>query len=322
MAVQRFGQANGAGDVDALFLKLFAGEVITAFEQKNVALKHTLVRTISNGKSASFPTHGRTVAAYHTPGNVIAGDTLNVAETVITIDDLLTASHWIANIDEAKAHYDYRSIHTTEIGRALANQMDKHILQMGVLAARSANTVTGMPGGSQIGTNTAGAPASANFLTNGEHLADAMFLAAQVLDEKEIPEDDRVAFVRPAQYYALVKAVRNINRDWGGSGSFADGNIVKVAGIEIVATNSLPRTDMSAVTGAAAGTNNRYRGNFANTSALVIQKSALATVKLLDLAIETEYSAERQATFTVGKYAVGHGVLRPEASIEIVNAIV
>jgi hypothetical protein len=44
----------------------------------------------------------------------------NVSERVITIDDLLLASVFIALIDEAKNHYDFRSIYSKEVGRALA----------------------------------------------------------------------------------------------------------------------------------------------------------------------------------------------------------
>ena len=56
--VSRIGQVNGSGDTNALFLKLFAGEVITQFEEKNVMAPLHSVRTISNGKSASFPVMG------------------------------------------------------------------------------------------------------------------------------------------------------------------------------------------------------------------------------------------------------------------------
>lgn len=316
----RVGQVNGAGDVDELFLKIFAGEVLTAFEETNLALQHVTSRQIPNGKSASFPATGRVGAEYHVPGTEIQGLTMNSNEVVITIDDLLISHGWIANIDEAKQHYDYRSIFSKEMGRALARQMDKHLFQVGILAARASNVVTGEAGGSVILTSDADLGGTLNFDTSGDDLAAAIFLAAQKFDEKDVPAEGRVAFVRPAQYYKLVKAVNNLNKDWGGSGSYADGNIVKIAGIDIQKTNNLPHADLSAVTGVTAGTGNKYRGDFSKTSALVMTKEAVATVKLLDLAMESEYHATRQSTFMVAKYAVGHGVLRPQCAIEIRNA--
>lgn len=321
-SVVRIGQINGAGDVDALFLKIFAGEVLTAFDETNVALAYTQSRSISSGKSASFPATGKVGGEYHVPGTEITGLTINSAETIITIDDLLISHGFIANIDEAKQHYDFRSIYSQEMGRFLARTMDKHLLQVATLAARATNVVTGEPGGSVILTNDPMAPGSANFATNGEHLAEAIYIAAQKLDEKDIPAEDRVVFVRPAQYYALVKAVKNIDKDYDGNGSFSKGNIVEVAGIPIVKTNHLPSTDLSAATGVTAGTGNKYRGNFANTTALVMHKSAIGTVKLLDLGMESAYDIRRQGTLMVAKYAVGHGILRPQAAVEIRNAAV
>lgn len=48
------GQADGAGAADALFLKKFSGETLSAFREANRALDRTMVRTIENGKSAQF----------------------------------------------------------------------------------------------------------------------------------------------------------------------------------------------------------------------------------------------------------------------------
>lgn len=46
----RLGQANQTGDATALFLKKFAGETITAFDEANVFLSRTMVREIDSGK--------------------------------------------------------------------------------------------------------------------------------------------------------------------------------------------------------------------------------------------------------------------------------
>jgi len=43
---------DGSGDARALFLKVFSGEVLTAFNQKQVMMDKHFVRTIESGKSA------------------------------------------------------------------------------------------------------------------------------------------------------------------------------------------------------------------------------------------------------------------------------
>ncbi|MBN9348935.1 MAG: hypothetical protein J0I48_22495 [Devosia sp.] len=312
----RLGQINGAGSVDATFAKVYQGEVITAFETATVMADRHLVRTISHGKSAAFPATGLIDAYYHTPGKEILGQTMNQNEAIINIDDLLVSDAYFANIDEAKNHYDMRSITTTEQGRKLAKVMDQHVLQVGVLAARASNIVTGLPGGSTIYQNAAGMPGSADFLGNGDHLAAALFAAAAKFDEKDVPEEDRYFFVKPTQYYKLVQAEKTINRDFGGAGAYSEGKVYRVAGFEVVKTNNLP-TEVIANGTVRAGTANRYAGDFSNVAGLAMQKSAIGTVKLLDLGLDAGYDPRRQAHFVISKYAVGHGILRPAGAIEV-----
>ena len=54
----------------------------------------------------------------------------------------------------------------------------------------------------------------------------------------------------------------------------------------------------------------------ATTKALVMHKSSVATVKLLNLAVETEYQIKNQGWIIVAKYAMGHGFIRPEGCVE------
>ena len=310
--VSFLGKANNTGDDNALFLKVFSGEVLAAFARRNQMLGMSMVRTISQGKSAQFPALGKTTASYHTPGNEITGKVIQKNERVITIDDLLISDSFISQIDEAKNHYDVRSIYSTEMGNALAREVDQHLLQLAILAAQSATTVTGESGGSVI--------TDADAKTNGGSLITSIFDAAQALDEKDVPEEDRYCVVPPATYYNLVENDKILNRDFGGSnGIYAEGQVLKVAGINIVKSNTA--VDAFADNSSAiSGANNTYTGDFSNTAAVVFHKSAIGTVKLMDLAMESEYDIRRQGTLMVAKMALGHGILRPEAAVEIQTA--
>ena len=301
----RLGQADLAGDVKSLFLKVFTGEVMTTFAETNVVLPYVRQRTIASGKSASFAIVGKAQAAYHTPGTEIVGKNIAANEVVITIDDLLIADTFISNIDEAMNHYDVRSIYSTELGRVLANTLDKHLLQLGVKAARAGGRIVGEPGGATITTGG-----------SSDALIDSLFDAAQIFDEKDVAMDDRVAFIRPAQYYALAQNTKILNKDWGGAGAYADGTALRVAGITLVKTNHLP-SGVVADGSLDAGTGNKYAGDFTGVQALVMQKGAIGSVKLMDLAMESEYDMRRQGNLMLAKYAMGHGVLAPQAAIEI-----
>lgn len=305
-SVSHIGQINGGGDLDALWLKVFAGEVLTAFEEHNVFLPLTRVRTISSGKSAQFPASGKIAASeYHTPGNEIVGQAVLHAEKVITIDDLLISHAFLSNIEEAKNHYDVRSVYSTQIGRELAKSMDVNIARCIVKAARQSAIVTGENGGTVL-TNASAA-------TDGEVLASLLFQVAQTFDEKDIPNADRYFACKPAVYNLLAQTTKVLNKDWGGSGSYSDGKVLKVADITIVKSNHVPSTNVN--TGPT-----KYQGNFTTTVGVAFTPDAAGTVKLLDLSMESEYDIRRQGTLMVGKYAVGHDWLRPDCAVEIRTA--
>ena len=214
---------------------------------------------------------------------------------------------FIANIEEAKSHYEVRSIYSNEAGAALRRAFNKNVMQVAILAARATATVTGGYGGSAL-TNAA-------YATDGAVIATGVFAAAQALDEKDVPENDRYVFLKPAQYALVAQTTGVLNRDWGGSGVYADGTVLKVAGVSFVKSNNLPSTVVN--TGPAA-----YQGTFTNVRGLVMQKGAVGTVKLMDLAVESQYDVRRQGTLMVAKYAMGHGILRPECAIELASAVV
>jgi len=317
------GRVNAAGTEDALFLKVFAGEVLTSFDRASVTAGAEMVRSISNGKSATFPVMGRVAAAYHTAGAEILGSDVNHNEKVITINDLLLSSVFLSNIEEAKNHWDVRSAYSTEIGRALAFQKDKHVLQTIGQAAQGSANVTGGDAGTVL-TNTGIASATAATAANA--MIDSLFDAASNLDSHYVPKEGRKCFIRLEEYYKLANATNAVNVDFSGgaNGGVADGKVLKVAGIELIPTPHFVASNITTALpdagSATAGASKPQAVNLTNYVALVCHPSAAGTVKLMDLAVESEYDIRRQGTLMVAKYAMGHGVLRPEAAVGIKEA--
>ena len=92
----RLGQNLATGDANALFLKIFSGEVLSAFGRENQMMNMTTVRNIQSGKSASFPVTGKISADYHTAGNEITGGSITHNERTISIENLLIAPVFIS----------------------------------------------------------------------------------------------------------------------------------------------------------------------------------------------------------------------------------
>ena len=317
----KFGNANsGATRDDALFLKVFAGEVITSFDRASKTEGADMVRSISNGKSATFPVMGRIGASYHAVGTEITGSDINHNEKVITINDLLISSVFVSNIEEAKNHWDVRSAYSTEIGRALAFQKDKHILQTIGQASLASASITGGDATTNV-INTG--IASATDSTAANAMIDAIFAAAKELDANYVPSEGRKCFMRLEEYYKLANATNAVNVDFSGNGSIAEGKVHKIAGIELIPVAHFVDSNVTSGTDAGSATNGGSTPqavDLSNFVALVSHPSAVGTVKLMDLAVEKEYDIRRQGTLMVAKYSMGHGVLRPEAAVGIKEA--
>ncbi len=384
-AAQRSGQTNAAGDVRNLYLKLYAGEVMSAFQTKNIMMNYCRVRSISKGKSAQFIMTGKYRAAeYHTPGNEIIPDVIaKNAERVVSVDDLLIAAQFIPNIDEAMQHFDIRSVYTQESGYALAKSADQNILRMAVKAALTTNKERASKmiqdydswDDEDFSANVTYAASFANS-KKAAYFMEGLIEAKRVLESAGAPLEDLVCVMATDQYYSLFKTVSNseavsaltmFNRDVGGGGSIKDIDLPMIAGIPVVRTPHLGALGASAWTGSlwstanpaistgqaplantagsgraahynlpssytaatASGSNIGAVGGLDGTSgvdlenesltvrALVMHKDAVATVKLMDLSVESEYQIERQGTLIVSRYAMGHNVLRPAMAVAL-----
>ena len=310
--VSRLGQADLAGDVQALFLKVFAGEVITAFETSTILKPLTRQRTIESGKSAQFPAIYKASASYHAVGTEITGQDIRHNEVTISIDDLLIADAFIASIDEAMNHYDVRSPYSTELGLALALAYDKNVARNIVRAARGAALFTGDTGGTQL--------TDADSDTSATSLAGSIWTAKQTMEEADVPVDTTPvqAALKPAQWYLLAQeSTLVLNRDVGGDGSYSQGRFTLIGGVNVVKSNALPwGTDDSANTDIPAD----YRVDMGNTTAAIFVEASAATVQLMGLGMESEYDIRRQGTLMVAKYAVGHGPLLNKCAVEVITS--
>ena len=206
----RLGRKNadaseGAND---LFLKVFSGEVITVFDNVNVMLGTTQVRSISSGKSAQFPATGVAHATYHTPGQDILTEDgasptdlsqIKHNEIIITINDLLVSSVFIDSLDEAKNHYDIRGEYSKQMAGALSTTADNNLIQLGITGARAGTDRFGDDSASSLYRGLQidiGADDVAS-VTGAEMIAN-LFTAAEHMDARNVPSEDRYCVVAPS----------------------------------------------------------------------------------------------------------------------------
>lgn len=311
----------------AIFLKVFAGEVLDAFDEYNIMSPLVTVRTISSGKEAQFPILGRAKAAGRLPSATATGTNLfqdsafanqiKSAEKVISVDGPITSALLLDEFDELRIHYDIRSMYATELGRAIAEEYDRRALIMAVLGARASSAITvAAPDNDRGGTVLT----DADFNTNGASAVATLFDAQRRLDDKFVPALNRHLVVSPQCYSNLAQQTDLLNRDWTGgrNGAFEDGTVLKVAGFQIHKSTHVPSLDNDPNT--LTGTVNTYTGDFTTTVAVAFHQSGVGCVQLRGMSMESEYMIEYQSHGFVAKRICGLGFLRPEACVEIKTA--
>jgi len=320
----RFGKgASSPVDNRELYLSIFGGEVLTAFDSATVTLDKHFVKTVPGGaKSYRFPKTWKASAEYHTPGTELLGNDLSTSEQVITVDDILVSHYAIADLDRILSHFDMRSVISKEMGRALAKVFDQNVFRQLILAANTA-AASPFPGGT-VTTDT-GLAASGGVYSGIDYI-EAIRTANIGLFNKDVPEDmpryaavsievfDAIKYAKDATNNYLV-----LNRDFGhgGAGGIdARAETMNIDGVTIVKSRNIPTTDESAT----ATVFSKYRADYSNTAVVMWCPQAVATVKMLDISMETERDVRRLEDFMVSKMFVGHGVLRPEMAVVLKSA--
>jgi len=304
------GAINGGSDKRELYLKLFSGEVISQFEEKTVVLDKHTIHTITEGKSSSFPVMGNMPdAEYHTPGTEILGQVVPQAEKILTLDSLLISHVFIDNLDEKMKHFETRSKYSKLMGSKLAKTFDNHVMRNFVLAAKSAATVTGTNGGLKVlDANLASATAADKFTAWESFL----YQCAENFVNKNV-DGKAYCILKPADYFFLAKYVSTngfsgVHKDYSNSnGSWAEGKIIQIAGIELVPSPMLPTVDYTSDT--------YHKIDCRNVKAICFTEDAVGTIKLMDISLQSEWDIRRQGTLMVASYAMGHGVLQPECAV-------
>ena len=298
-------------------MRNFGGEVLTAYTRASVTLGRHIERSISSGKSATFPVCGRAVAAYLKAGASLDDLRTNIphGEKEILIDGLLTADQLIFDLDDAMAHFDISNEYSKQIGEALAFARDGGLIaEIAKMVVEDKELLTGLGKGGVL---------SSQVTTVGENTETGMAIFEQLLamstkmDNNYVPTADRIVYMKPMGVNALVAAKDILNRDYGAAVSITDGvgNSLKVLGFDVVKCPHLTVGGATVTNGVVQGTGHVFPAAYKDTAMFVAaHRTSVGTLTLKGLAIEHARRAEYQADQIIGKYAMGHGGLRPEAA--------
>ena len=317
------GQVKSTGDKLALFLKQFAGEVLTAFSQKSVTMGKHIERNISSGKSAQFPVFGRAAAAYLKAGGNLDDLRVNIehAEKVIEIDGLLTSDCLIFDLDEAMAHYDLRGEYSKQLGEALARANDGAVLaeiaKMVVADTENIPTKGSVPGTGKgaILTTTLSEGDIGETEAMGVAIFKQLLKIKTAMANNNVPEGERYCYIKPMALNALIANKDVLNKLYGASITIEGGNPPKLIGFDLIETPNLNAGGAAVNDGVIQGQGHVFPTAYKDTCQfLVAHRTAVGTLTLKGLALEHARRANLQADQIIAKYAKGYGGLRPEAA--------
>lgn len=249
----------------------------------------------------------------------LLGNDIDTTEVVITVDGLLVAHVGIYDLDEKMAHFEVTSEFSAELGRALARAFDRNVMRSIVLAARTA-----ADGPFPAGNVIIDAALTNSGVVDGKAWIDAIRTARIAMFNKDVPEEGPFYMAVNATVYDAIKYAKDasgnylvINRDFSAQTALQGREeFLTIDGVTVYKCRTIPNANESADTSVFT----KYRANYATTTGILWTPMAVGTVKLMDIAMETERDVRRQEDFMVSKMAVGHGTLRAECATEFKTA--
>lgn len=321
-----------------LWLPVYGGEVLAAFDTALNFAGKVKMRSIETGTEAKFPVTWKIGSEYHEAGTELLGLDSPLREVSISLDDRPLVSHFeLDDIDVAFAHFEYRAEMAAQTGKELAKQLDKRIACLIAKSATDTAATTTSAGFPAVnGTNgiitAAGTLPTAGVYGDGQATAllNELENVAIAFDEKDVPSDQRYVMVKPGMWYAL----RNLGVPSGASSVLGGGALNNNAmfgqptgamgydqslahlGFQIYRSVNAPwGTDLSSSALPA-----KYKFNFTNTQAIIWHPDCCGVVQKIGIATEQERDVRRQSDFMVAKMLTGGGTLRPYCAVLVHSA--
>ena len=281
-------------------LKLYTGEVIKAFREKNIGLGLIKNREISGGKTAQFIVTGQADEAdiqTHVRGEEVISSVLANDEVTITVTDRFVHSHFLDTLDEKLAQYEVRGELAFQSGEVLATKIDKEIFAM---LGNDVPAFTPLPGQKPASTvDAVGYGSATDAEAKGNAIVEALFKGRAELNAKNVASEPSV-ITSPTDYYNVVQSTRGVNADYtNNNGGIDTGKVRMVAGFSLGWTNHLDKV-----------TN-------ADLIALMFTKDVAGVVKAMDIQSEANYDFRRLGWQLTSFYALGMGVLNPTGMVVI-----
>jgi hypothetical protein len=330
------GPSGGSAGANKLWLPLWSGEVIHAYDQYNIFENLITSKSLTGGFSWEFPVTGTVAlnAAWEAGQELVGGDSSSTTFKV-NLDKRPMAAHFECdNVDLLVTQWDYRSELARQAGQQLANTRDKQ-LAVSLLAACAVAPLNPDPRGSlnfpapvEVSNNAASSVDEGAALNILKAIEDYFVF----MQENDYPTNNVYCVVTPKVFQTIrgLGITRGTSEtdafvksplfgggqeagSLGGPLTMGMNNLndsLEYMGCRIIKSNHLPLADYS---GSAIGSA-KYNliCNTIKLHGMIFQSEAVAGLSLMGMKVDTVQDTRRNTQFTVASMMKGTGVLRPE----------
>ena len=287
------GSGKADGTAQTFIPEVWSDEIIASYEKALVVkpLVRAMSMTGKKGDTIHIPKPDRGNASgktAETQVTLIAGTT---SELVISIDQHYEYSRLIEDITDVQALSSLRQFYTQDAGYALATRVDTDLI------GAAANFTSQLQFVNGAGTATAAGNADSAFTDQGFREA------IQVLDDNNVPMDNRVWVIPPAMKKELLGETNYISTDFVTGKPVETGRIGSLYGVDIYVSTNIPTE------------------NTDEKGSILMHKDALVFVEQLGVRVQTQYKQEWLADLMTADTLYGFKTYRPEAGVRLYGTV-
>ena len=303
--IQRPGQRNDAGAIDALHLEEYTGIVESTIARKSALEGRIPFRTVKGTSMVTNFAVGESTLQKVTPGVQLDGTRNDFSKKTLHVETVIAARNVLPLIEVFQTEYDARKEIGMEHGKKMAKFRDQALFIQAIKAGLSTDSA-------YRGADAAGKPAghfggSQQVLgAAGDALDPAKLLAAiaAMLTKMELKDvdprsDDVMIGVKPDTFATLMQAEQLVNMNWMNSeGNSIQSWVLKAYGVPIVSTNNFVGGEVIAGHFLDTVNNgNAFSGDYSKVVACAFAPRALLAGETIPLTTDVFYDKLSKSWF-------------------------
>jgi len=291
--------------------EIWSDEVIAAY-QKNLKMAPLVKRIQMAGKKGDVihipkPTRGAASAKAESTAVTIQANL--ESELTVTVDRHFEYSRLIEDIVEVQALNSLRQFYTEDAGYQLALKVDTDLINATTGFGDGTRTQAPTDGANWENSNSYYFNAALGLATytddtvaTGDNFTDLGFREAiKLMDDADVPMENRVLVVPPAVRKSLMGIDRYVSSDFVGGRGVESGLIGNLYGVDIYVSSNAPVLETAA------------QNSIAVRGCLFFHQDALVMAEQMAVRSQTQYKQEYLSTLYTADTLYGVEVYRPEA---------